>query len=99
MLSACQGRLAGPVVINSMDKRVEVTVKYETGRVAQIPFDPCSQGPVGHPDEMVESVTYDLSKVDLPYSKNGELNGITYIHVFDNRLLVLPTNECVPKQP
>lgn len=91
-------RSAGPIITNSMNKQVTVTVTYKTGHVDKILFDPCKVGVVGHPDDMVESVRYHNSIVKMPYANNDELNEATSIHVFEERLLVLPTSTCIPKQ-
>ena len=73
-------------------------VIYETGRVARYPFEPCGHGLLGTPDEMVESVSYGDSTVVMPYVNHDEFRRLTYIHAFENRLLVLATDHCIPKQ-
>jgi hypothetical protein len=47
---------------------------------------------------MVASVSFNNSIVKMPYSDNDELEKITNIHVFEDRLLTLPTSVCIPTQ-
>lgn len=96
-LAGCM-EVAGPKITNSMDKQVTVTVTYKTGRIHEITFDPCKISFVGHPDDMVASVSFNNSIVKMPYSDNDELAKITNIHVFEDRLLTLPTSACIPTQ-